>query len=388
MLTKVFKNSRLLTRTFSKWDHLPVAEPDPILSLNARYVAEEDPRKVNLTIGAYRDEKGNPWILPSVKAAMEQVNQNIEKLEYLPPLGDAEFNNLAWKCAYGEDSAAWNEGRIGGIQTLSGTGGVYIALNFIKQWWRGNNTQLYTTTPTWPIHDTIAIRSGFDPVKIPYFDPATNGLDWDGFATAIDEAPRESVILLHACAHNPTGVDPNPEQWNLLADIIERKGHLAFFDMAYQGFASGDLRKDAAAIELWQKRGLPFVLAQSFAKSMGLYGLRTGAFSVITDNQEEANKVTDQLGFLARQTWSSPPLYGAAIAKALIGNPELYELWSQDMITMSGRIIKMRQKLKQNLIASGKSSTKFSKPPNNSSRKHSQLGPPHRPDRDVRLHRS
>jgi aspartate/tyrosine/aromatic aminotransferase len=188
---------------------------------------------------------------------------------------------------------------------------------------------------------------------MPYFDPKTNGFNFAGFISALEDAPNGTAVLLHACAHNPTGVDPTFEQWKKIADVFERKGHLAFFDMAYQGFASGSLEKDAQAVKLWQQRNLPFMLAQSFAKSMGLYGLRTGAFSVTCENPKDARLVSEQAGFYARQTWSSPPLYGSTIAKTLIGNPQFYDLWKKDLLTMSGRIAEMRTALRQGLTAQG-----------------------------------
>ena len=234
---RVTKNN--IKRTIS-WSHLPEPVADPILSLNAAFKAEEDPRKVNLTIGAYRCENGLPWILPSVRAAMEHVNANLNEIEYLPPTGDAEFLNLAWKIAYGENSDLWNNGLIAGSQALSGTGSVFLGCNFIKDWWKHSNT-LIVTDPTWPIHVTLAERVGLTTQAAPYFDPSTNGLNFEGFTAALEDAPSGTAVLLHACAHNPTGVDPTPEQWVKLAEIFERKGHLAFFDMAYQGFASGSL---------------------------------------------------------------------------------------------------------------------------------------------------
>ena len=353
MITKAFTKVTKLSKHFSKWSHIPEPPKDPILSLNADFKASTAENKVNLTIGAYRDEQGNPWLLPSVKKAMIEVNKNLTQMEYLPPVGDPEFIHLATKVGYGENSKAWQEGRIAGCQTLSGTGAVFIALNFLRDWWQGNNTQVYTPTPTWPVHNSSPLRLNMEVIQIPYYDPATRGLDFEKYSQALLAAPDKSIILLHAVSHNPTGVDPSPEQWVQLRDIFAQKGHMAFFDMAYQGFASGSLEKDGASIALWEEAGLPFVLGQSFAKSMGLYGMRTGSFQVITEDAANVEAITAQLGNICRQTWQSPPLYSAAIAKTLIGNPEYFKLWQEDMITMSQRIASMRQRLREELTKAG-----------------------------------
>lgn len=184
---------------------------------------------------------------------------------------------------------------------------------------------------------------------MPYYDPKTKGLDFDGLINSINTAPEGSVFMLHSCAHNPTGVDPTAEQWVHIADAIEKKHHFTFFDMAYQGFASGDLEKDNLTLQVWEKRGLEFCVAQSFAKSMGLYGQRVGTFSIVCQNSTEAKQVTSQLATVARNTWSNPPKYGSNLAKTVLSNPEMYNQWLADMQKMAGRIQTMRTSIVQKL---------------------------------------
>jgi len=257
---------------------------------------------------------------------------------------------LALSVAYGRNSRALADKRIAGLQTLSGLGAGHVGVEFLKRFWNQPNLTVYTTTPTWPIHNTLLEYCGVKDVPVPYYNPKTRGLDFEGFTQTLNSIPDGSVVLLHVCAHNPTGVDPTPDQWRQIADIFVRKRHYAFFDMAYQGFATGDLERDNFSVRLWEEKGLDFCLAQSFAKSMGLYGERLGTFSVVCENSREAGLVDGQLSnLIARHTWSSPPRHGSEIAKVLLKDPKLYQQWLDDMQLMAGRIRSMREKLGQHL---------------------------------------
>lgn len=350
----VKKTTKTSLKRLIAWSHIPKPPKDPILSLNAEFKQDPSSKKVNLTIGAYRDESGDPWILPSVKLAVDLVNKNLKQIEYLPPRGDQEFLDHAWKIAYGEHSEYWKNGHIGGSQVLSGTGGLYTGLRFAEDWWLGNRSQIYVTNPTWPVHISMASWLGYNVVQMPYFDEKTNSLDFKGYTESMLKAPEKSIFLLHPCAHNPTGIDPSKEQWKIIREIFEEKGHLAFFDMAYQGFASGNLDKDALAIRLWQERRLPFLLGQSFAKSMGLYGTRTGAFSVPCDDLEQKEIIDTECRDYVCHTYLFPPLYGASIAKTLMGDERLFKLWNDDLGVMSGRIMGMRWALREALEKRGR----------------------------------
>lgn len=299
-----------------------------------------------MTLGAYRTDEGLPWILPSVQAAMDKVNKEMKDIEYLPPIGDPEFLNLAWKTAYGEKSWNWESGNIAGCQTISGTGALFIGFKFAEDWWHGNRSQIYLPNPTFPVHNSMAASLGFRVVQMPYHCQETNTLDFENYTKSMLNAPDRSIFLLHACAHNPTGIDPSNEQWEKISEIFEEKGHLAFFDMAYQGFASGCLEEDAKALRLWQEKRLPFLLAQSFSKNMGLYGFRTGTFSVPCENKDQVDIITSEVSDYVVNSWCFPPKYGCTIAKTILQDEKLRKMWLNDLKIMSSRINKMRWDLR------------------------------------------
>ena len=209
--------------------------------------------------------------------------------------------------------------------------------------------KIYIPTPSWANHNAVFKDSGLEVVKYRYYNKETIGLDFDGMIADLKSAPDGSLILLHACAHNPTGVDPTKSQWTQLSEVFKEKKHYAFFDMAYQGFASGDIDKDAFPIRHFQSEGHRFALAQSFAKNMGLYGERVGAFSICCDSADEKKRVDSQLKILVRPLYSNPPIHGARIAGEILTNPELYSQWEGEVKGMADRIISMRAALKKHL---------------------------------------
>lgn len=216
---------------------------------------------------------------------------------------------------------------------------------------------VYLSDPTWANHKQIFTHSGLPIATYPYFSAKTKGLDLDGMLNTLRSAPEGSIVLLHACAHNPTGVDPTQEQWKQIAEVIKSRRHFPFFDCAYQGFASGDLERDAWAVQYFVSLGLETCIAQSFAKNFGLYGQRTGAFHFVTapgpDAAEAAKNIASQLAILQRSEISNPPAYGARIASIILNDPKLFAQWQEDLRTMSGRIIKMREGLRARLEAKG-----------------------------------
>jgi len=232
------------------------------------------------------------------------------------------------------------------VQTISGTGANHLGALFLSKFygWNGSK-QVNLSNPTWANHHAIFSNVGIQPVDYPYFDPKTVGLDFEGFISALKKAPEKSVFLLHACAHNPTGVDPTADQWNKIADIIIEKGHYAFFDCAYQGFASGDLDRDASAVRYFEERGVPMLICQSFAKNAGLYGERVGALHVIGASKEITDHIKSQLSVLQRSEISNPPSYGARVMALIMNDPALFKEWQGDIETMAHRIIDMREKL-------------------------------------------
>jgi len=204
---------------------------------------------------------------------------------------------------------------------------------------------VYLSDPTWVNHFAIFENVGIKQRVYPYYDPKTIGLNFDGFISTLESAPERSVFLLHACAHNPTGVDPTDEQWETIARVFLAKKHYAFFDSAYQGFASGDLDRDATAVRHFVSSGVPSLICQSFAKNAGLYGERVGALHIIVSNKETANRVRSQLSVLQRSEISNPPSYGARVVALILTYPDLFEDWKADIRTMAGRIIDMRKQL-------------------------------------------
>ena len=326
--------------------------PDPILGITEAYKRDTNPNKVNVGVGAYRDDNGKPFLLPSVlKAEKIMMSQNLDK-EYLPISGHAEFCRLAICLAFGEGSEVLINGLNATAQSLSGTGALRLGTDFLKRFFPGNKI-VYLPKPSWGNHTPICKFAGLDVGAYTYYDPECYGLDFDGALCDISKIPEKSIILLHPCAHNPTGVDPSLEQWKELSQLIKKRNLLPFFDMAYQGFASGDIDRDAQAVRLFLKDGHKIMLAQSFSKNMGLYGERIGAFTVVTDSQEEAAKVMSQIKILIRSMYSNPPLHGARIVATILGDSDLRAEWLKDVKGMADRVIWVRAKLKENLKKAG-----------------------------------
>ncbi|TEB31270.1 aspartate aminotransferase [Coprinellus micaceus] len=329
------------------WQQVPLAPPDSIFKLTAAYKVDPFPKKVNLGVGAYRDDDNKPWVLPVVKKATARLlNDDTLDHEYLPILGLPEYTAAAAKLILGSESPAISEGRAVSVQTISGTGANHLGALFLSRFYGFNGpAKVYLSNPTWANHHAIFRNVGIEPVDYAYYDPKTIGLDFTGFLDTLRNAPDRSVFLLHACAHNPTGVDPTPEQWEAIGDVILEKKHFAFFDCAYQGFASGDLDKDAWAVRRFVDRGVPLLVCQSFAKNAGLYGERVGALHVVSSDKETADRVRSQLSVLQRSEISNPPSHGARLVSLILNEPELFAEWKRDIETMAGRIIDMRKEL-------------------------------------------
>lgn len=271
--------------------------------------------------------------------------------EYLSITGLAEFTSSSAKLILGRDSPAIAENRVASVQTISGTGANHLGAVFLSRFYDynklgGGKKQIHISNPTWANHKAIFNMCGIEPVDYPWYDAKTVGLDFDGLTNALNSAAEGSVFLLHACAHNPTGVDPTKEQWHTLADIFERKKHLAFFDCAYQGFASGDLDGDAYSVRHFvARKSIPVVVCQSFAKNAGLYGERVGALHVVSSTVEQNAAVLSQLSVIQRSEISNPPAFGARVVTMILNDPELWAQWQADVKEMAGRIIDMRKSL-------------------------------------------
>ena len=331
---------------------IPQGPPDAILGIAAAFRASDADDKVNVCVGAYRDDVGVPYVLPSVTEAERRLLDRGEKKEYAPIEGLADFRQKALEFAYGEDCAALKEGRIAGVQTLSGTGACRVAGEFYARF-LPKGTAVYVSDPTWGNHIPIMELAGLEVRKYRYLDRKTNGLDYEAFLEDVDAAPAGSVFLLHACAHNPTGVDPTRDQWDAVSKKILAKGHHVLMDCAYQGFASGDAEADAFAIRKFLDDGHSLLLAQSFAKNFGLYGERVGTLSVVCKDTEEVERVMSQLKRIIRPMYSSPPIHGALIVKEVLSDDALRAQYYDECAQMAERIGGMRVRLREEIEAAG-----------------------------------
>ncbi|KAF8641077.1 hypothetical protein AX17_000721 [Amanita inopinata Kibby_2008] len=342
--------SRGLLRSLSAWSAVPAGPPDPILGVTEAFKADKDPRKINLGVGAYRDESGKPYVLNSVKKAEEIVAASKPDKEYLPINGHPEFTKRAALLAYGSDCDVLKQGAVAVTQSISGTGALRIGGAFLAHHYPYSKI-IYLPTPSWGNHTPIFRDSGLEVRGYRYFDKNTVGLDFEGLKADLYAAPEHAIVLLHACAHNPTGIDPTQEQWMEISNILKKRKLFPFFDMAYQGFASGSTSRDAFAVRHFVSQGHQIALAQSFAKNMGLYGERVGAFSFTTQDPEEKARIDSQLKIVIRPMYSNPPIHGARIANAILGDSTLYSQWEGEVKGMADRIINMREKLYDTLAA-------------------------------------
>ncbi|XP_063047691.1 aspartate aminotransferase, cytoplasmic isoform X1 [Engraulis encrasicolus] len=342
----------------SAFAEVPQAAPVAVFKLTADFRDDKDSKKVNLGVGAYRTDEGQPWVLPVVKRVEKLlVEDNSLNHEYLPILGLPEFRSNASKIALGDDSPAIKENRVGAVQCLGGTGALKIGAEFLRRWYNGTDnlkTPVYVSAPTWENHNAVFGQAGFVDVRpYHYWDAENRGLDIKGFLGDMEAAPEHSIFVLHACAHNPTGTDPTQDQWKQIAEVMKRRNLFVFFDSAYQGFASGCLDKDAWAVRYFISEGFEMFCAQSFSKNFGLYNERVGNLTVVCQDSEKLTRVLSQMEKIVRVTWSNPPSQGARIVATTITTPELFQEWKDNVKTMADRVLLMRAQLREKLIALG-----------------------------------
>jgi len=333
------------------WAKVEMGPKDPILGVNEAYKADPNPEKLNFGVGAYRDDDGKPVVLSSVREAERRVFEKKMNHEYDPIIGNADMVQGSLKLVYGTNPDDLE--KIAAIQSLSGTGCLRIVAGYMKRNWDGPLPTVYVSNPTWGNHFPIFNHQGINTSTYPYWDQETLGLDYDGFLKAIKSAPDRSAFIIHATAHNPTGVDPTLEQWKGISAALKEKNHLVIMDCAYQGFASGDFDQDKAGLDQMVADGHQVILCQSFAKNFGLYGQRVGCCSVMCSSKEEHDRVLSQLKIVARAMYSSPPIQGARIVQEVLSDPELTAQWKGEVKGMADRIIKMRQLLKDSLLKEG-----------------------------------
>lgn len=345
------RNIPRITRSFSNWKQYELGPPDPIVGLNEDFALNTSPDKVNVGVGAYRGDNGLPFVLPCVREA-EKINMGKQDLnhEYLGIVGDTEFVKLALEFVYGKDSEVLKEGRVAGVQTLSGTGGLRVFGELLK---KGGHREIFVPNPTWGNHIPIFQNAGLEVRKYRYYDAAISGLEFDNMIADIKEMPEGSVVLLHACAHNPTGMDPTPGQWAEISKVMKDRKLIPFFDCAYQGFASGNAPQDAFAIRMFIDDGHHLATVQSFSKNFGLYGQRVGALSIVTQDADEAKKVLSQMKMTIRPMYSNPPKYGAQLVKTILSDDRLTTDFVDQCADMAERINSMRTALRSALEEGG-----------------------------------
>ncbi|KAF3017990.1 Aspartate aminotransferase [Penicillium rubens] len=334
--------------------NVPEAPEDPLYRLMREYRQDTNEKKIDLGIGAYRDEHGKPWVLPVVKKAEALLQTPEFNHEYLPIRGLDSFLAAAQRLMLGNDSPAIHENRVSSMQTVSGTGAVHLGATFISRFCRGTERpKAFISDPTWPNHYQIFSQSEFDVQYYPYYLVESQKIDIKAMIRCLEEAPSKSLVVLQGCAHNPTGLDPSQEEWRQIADVMAEKGHFPFFDNAYQGFASGDLTQDSWACRYFIGRGFECCVAQSFAKNLGMYGERVGAFHYICSPSPDASHVADrissQLAILQRAHISNPPAYGAHIASRVLNDPKLFSQWQHELGIISGRLTKVREEIRSKL---------------------------------------
>lgn len=335
----------------SAFTHVPEAPADPILGLNQAFKNDPTPTKLSLGVGAYRTEEGKPWVLASVKQAEEIVTKSAEfNKEYLAIEGHEGFNKACAELLFG-DLYPSLKSKVVTTQALSGTGALRIGAEFIKKYLNGATA--YISDPTWPNHKNIFNAAGVPWKTYRYYNPSNVSLNFEGMCEDLKNAPNGSVVVLHGCAHNPTGLDPTKKQWEILAEIFAEKKLFPFFDCAYQGFASGDLDVDAYSVRLFASKGFEMLVSQSFAKNMGLYGERVGGFHIVCSSDSVTKAVMSQVKQVIRANYSSPPLHGALLAFLVLTTPDLNKLWRKELKEMADRIALMRTLLYEDLKARG-----------------------------------
>ena len=327
-----------------------MAPRDPILGLNEQFAADTNPNKVNLGVGVYFDDNGKLPLLQCVQAAEKTMMEKPAARGYLPIDGIAAYDAAVKSLVFGADSEPVKSGRIATVQAIGGTGGLKIGADFLKK--LDPAAKVLISDPSWENHRALFTNAGFVVESYRYYDAARRGVNFDGMLADLSAATPGTIVLLHACCHNPTGYDITPAQWDQVIAVVKAKQLVPFLDMAYQGFGNG-IAEDGAVIGKFVAAGLDFFVSTSFSKSFSLYGERVGALSVLCSGKEEADRVLSQLKIVIRTNYSNPPIHGGAVVAAVLGNPELRALWEKELADMRVRIKAMRQKLVDGLKAAG-----------------------------------
>ena len=334
----------------SMFSAVEMAPRDPILGLNEQFAADTNPNKVNLGVGVYFDDNGKLPLLQCVQAAEKAMMDKPAARGYLPIDGIAAYDKAVKGLVFGENSEPVTAGRVATVQALGGTGGLKIGADFLKK--VSPTAKVLISDPSWENHRALFTNAGFTVDTYAYYDAAKRGVNLDGMLASLNAAAPGTIVVLHACCHNPTGYDITEAQWDQVVQAVKTKNLTAFLDMAYQGFGHG-IAEDGSVIGKFVAAGLTFFVSTSFSKSFSLYGERVGALSVLCQNKEEADRVLSQLKIVIRTNYSNPPTHGGAVVAAVLNTPELRAQWEKELGEMRVRIKAMRQKLVDGLKAAG-----------------------------------
>ena len=324
------------------FEHIPPFAGDPILSLNEDFQKDPRPNKINLSIGIYFDDAGRIPVMDSVRRAEGVVVAKGGPKPYLPIEGAANFRSAVQRLLFGADHEAITSGRIATIQSVGSSGGLKVGADFIATHFKGS--QVWVSDPTWDNHRSMFEGAGLTVNTYPYYDAATGGLKFEAMLATLRGLPAKSIVLLHACCHNPTGVDLTRAQWDQLIPVLRDGGLIPYLDLAYQGFGDG-IVEDGYAVRALASAGVSFFIANSFSKSMSVYGERCGALSVVCPTAVEAALVLGQMKFTVRRNYSSPPIHGGQLVATVLTEPELRLSWEAELGAMRERILAMRVKL-------------------------------------------
>jgi len=332
------------------FERLQMAPKDPILGLAETFREDPRPGKINLAVGVFQDASGKTPILESVRVAGERVIQKQNSKAYLPIPGSPVFAAAVGKMLFGESHEVVTSGRSATSHTPGGTGALRVVADLIHQ--QFPQATVWMTDPTWPNHPQIFAAAGVPTKSFPYFDAKDNRMSWDAMLAAIQKMPAGDVILLHGCCHNPTGIDPTPEEWNQLADVVYGRGLLPLLDFAYQGFAEG-INEDAAGLRAFCRPNAELIVCSSFSKNFGLYCERVGALTIVAAGKKATDTAQSQVKVCIRSNYSNPPAHGAELVTTVLGDPELAAMWEKEVAQMRGRINGMRELLVNTLKAKG-----------------------------------
>jgi aromatic-amino-acid transaminase len=327
-----------------------LAPRDPILGLTEAFNADPRTNKVNLGVGVYYDDNGKLPLLAAVREAEKARLDSAPARGYLPIEGFGAYNQAVQQLLFGKDSPLLAAGRVATFEALGGTGGLRIGADFLKR--LDPAAQVWISDPSWENHRALFEAAGFTVNSYPYYDAATHGVNFAGMLAALNAMPAGAIVVLHACCHNPTGVDLTIDQWKQVVAAVQARGLVAFLDIAYQGFGDG-IEADAAALRLFADSGLSFFVSSSFSKSFSLYGERVGALSIVTRDRDETARVISQVKRVIRTSYSNPPTHGAVIVAAVLSTPALRQMWEDELAGMRERIRKMRVQLVEKLKARG-----------------------------------